>query len=624
VGGIYCRSMHAPENRLGEDVAWDLSSLTGTVDVAKGVTELFDRADTLVGDLQAARGTLASVSPADFAAVMRKVAEILTLVARAGTRAELEYVTDIADEKRGAIMAGARERSTRIATRMLFIELEWAAMTDEAAAAVIGDPALSFCKHHLTVMRATRPHLLSEPEERVLAEKSVTGTAAWTRLYEEQLSSVQVVIGSEEPMPLDAALSRLQSPSRSTREAAATAITAALAPGLRTRAYIYNTLLADKSTDDRMRTYSTWVSSRNLANQASDDAVKALVDAVTARNDIPQRWYKLKASLMGLDQLTFWDRNAMLSIEPPTVPSQGASGLSANPTDPIAWSEAKSIVLDAYHSFSPELGSAAKEFFDNPWIDVPVRAAKQGGAFCAPTVPGLNPFLLLNYSGTRQEVLTLAHEMGHGIHFLLSGQNQSIFELSMPLTVAETASVFGETVTFGRLLDAETDPYRRLSLLAGNVDGQIATVFRQVAMWRFEDLCHRQRRDQGEMSVDAIGSNWMKTQNELFGGTVDATGYESWWSYIPHFVHVPGYVYAYAFGQLLALSVYQRYLETGPSFVPDYIDLLKAGGSRSPEGLAAMVGCDLRDPSFWAAGLDLVDRTLKEAEEAAAIVASLT
>ena len=616
--------MNAPENRLGEDVAWNLSSLTDTVDVAEGVSSLFDAADAKVEVLQTVRGSLASLSPERFASVMTDVAEIQALVSRASGRAELEYVTDIADEKRGALMASARERSTRIGTKMLFIDLEWAAMSDEQAEVMISDSALDFCKHHLTVLRANRPHLLSEPEERVLAEKSVTGTAAWTRLFEEQLSAVQVVIGTEDPMPLDAALSRFQSPVESVREEAAHAITAALAPGLRTRAYIYNTLLADKSTDDRMRTYATWVSSRNLANQASDAAVQALVDAVTARNDIPQRWYKLKASLLGLDQLKYWDRNAMLKIEPKGGSGAGEeASVSAAESDLVEWNEAKAIVLDAYESFSPELGAATKQFFDNPWIDAPVRASKQGGAFCAPTVPGMNPFLLLNYSGTRQEVLTLAHEMGHGIHFLLSGQNQSIFEYSMPLTVAETASVFGETVTFGRLLDAETDPYKRLSLLAGNVDGQIATVFRQVAMWRFEDLCHRQRRNEGEMSVEAIGSNWLKTQNELFGGTVDTTGYESWWSYIPHFVHVPGYVYAYAFGQLLALSVYQRYLETGPSFVPNYIELLKAGGSRSPEGLASMVNCDLRDPSFWAAGLDLVDRTLIAAEEAAAIVRSL-
>ncbi len=609
--------MNAPEYRLGEDVAWDLAPLTDTADVAEGVNALFDVADAKTEELQQFRGRIAALSPAEFADVMHRAEELLALVSRAGTRAELEYVTDMADEKRGAVVAASRERTTRIGTQMLFIDLEWAAVPDDRAQTIIEHPDLAFCRHHLTVLRSARPFLLSEPEERVMAEKSVTGTSAWTRLFDEQLSAVKVALGSDDPIPLDAALSRLQSPDGEVRKEAASAITEALAPGLRTRAYIYNTLLADKSTDDRMRTYQTWVSSRNLANQASDDAVKALVDAVTARNDIPQRWYRLKASLMGVDQLKFWDRNAVLRIEPKDA------GSGERPSEVVAWNDAKAIVLDAYNSFSPELGNAAKEFFDNDWIDVPVRAAKQGGAFCAPTIPGGNPFLLLNYSGTRQEVLTLAHEMGHGIHFLLAGRHQSIFAYSMPLTVAETASVFGETVTFGRLLDAETDPYNRLSLLAGNVDGQIATVFRQVAMWRFEDLCHNQRRNEGELSVDAIGSNWMKTQNELFGGTIDTTGYESWWSYISHFIHVPGYVYAYAFGQLLALSVYQRYVETGSSFVPNYIELLKAGGSRSPEGLAAMVGCDLRDPSFWASGLQLVDQTLVAAEEAAAIVRSM-
>lgn len=590
-----------------EEPSWDLRPLTGTDDPTTGVQQLLETAKARVEAIEQHRGRIATATAEELSGLFRDVAEVQSLLSRAGSRAHLEYVVDMAEPARGALLASFQEQATAIGTRLVFVDLEWAAVEDARAEALLADPALSFCKHYLRVQRASRPYLLSEAEEKLMAEKSVTGTAAWTRLFDEQLSDVRVHLDGED-VPLDSALARTQHADREVRRVAAEEITKALAPGLRTRAYIYNTLLADKSIDDRLRVFPTWVSSRNLANQASDASVAALVAAVTARNDIPQRWYRLKAKLMGLDQLMFWDRNASLDLAE---------------TEKMPWADAVRTVRDAYYSFSAELGAAGDEFFDNAWIDVPVRKAKSGGAFCAPVAPGYNPYLLLNYTGTRHDVLTLAHELGHGVHFLLSSRSQSIFEMSVPLTVAETASVFGETVTFGRLLAQETDPRRRLALLASNIDGQIATVFRQVSMWRFEDLCHAHRRREGELSVDTLNGYWMTTQQELFGGTVDTTGYDSWWSYITHFVHVPGYVYAYAFGNLLALSVYRRFEEAGPSFVPAYLELLKAGGSRSPEDLAAMVGCDLRDPEFWNAGLALVDETLRAAEEAAAIVGTL-
>jgi oligoendopeptidase F len=281
------------------------------------------------------------------------------------------------------------------------------------------------------------------------------------------------------------------------------------------------------------------------------------------------------------------------------------------------FAEAREIVLDCYGGFSPELGDVAKAFFDDRRIDAPVRPGKRGGAFCASAVPSVKPYVLLNYTSRRRDVLTLAHELGHGVHFALAAR-QGIFHQSTPLTLAETASVFGETIVFGRLLEEDSEPASRLALLAENLEDTIATVFRQVAMNRFEDLVHTARREQGELSVDRFAELWAESQTELFGDSVEVTdGYRSWWSYIPHFIGSPGYVYAYAYGQLLALSVYERYEQTGAELVPRYLELLAAGGSRSPEQLGEMVGIDLSDPGFWQSGLDLVERQLTDAEAAA-------
>jgi oligoendopeptidase F len=379
-------------------------------------------------------------------------------------------------------------------------------------------------------------------------------------------------------------------------------VTTALEPGLRTRGFVFNTLLVDKSIDDRLRHYESWIASRNLSNEASDASVDALVTAVQARYDIPQRWYSLKAKLLGLDKLADYDRMASV----------------ASVEQEFGWSEARELVLDAYASFSPELAAIANRFFDEAWIDAPVRPGKRPGAFCAYTVPSRHPYLLLNWTSRRRDVLTLAHEMGHGLHAYLA-RDQGIFHQTTPLTLAETASVFGETVTFGRLLDETSDPEARLALLAESLEGQIATVFRQVAMNRFEDRVHNQRRDEGELSIDQFSEAWAETQYAMLGDSVEITdGYRTWWSYIPHFMGTPGYVYAYSYGQLLALSVYRAYEQQGAAFVPKYLEMLAAGGSRSPEQLGAIVGLDLADPAFWDGGLEIVAEQLAAAEAAAA------
>ncbi len=581
------------------DVAWDIGALLPTAGDA-GVDELLDAATAKATELESARGTIATMDAGTLATFMHGLEEIAELVGRAGNYVHLAFAVDTADPANGARLMRVEERSTQINTKLLFFDLEWAALDDERAEELVRDERLAFARHHLRSQRRYRPHLLSEPEEVILSEKSVTGASAWVRLFEELTASLRVDLDGAD-LSLEGALSRLQSPDGDERRRAAQAVTASLEPGLRSRGYVFNTLLADKGIDDRLRHFPSWVASRNLANEASDESVQALVDAVQGRYGIAQRWYSLKAQLLGVECIKDYDRMASVAVS------------DAH----IGWNEAKALVLDAYGSFSDEIAHTVQRFFDDSWIDAPVRPGKRGGAFCAYTVPSHHPYLLLNWTSNRRDVLTLAHELGHGVHAYLA-RPQGVFHQSTPLTLAETASVFGETVTFGRLLEQTEDPNDRLALLAESLEGAIATVFRQIAMNRFEDAVHTERRTAGELSVERFGELWYQEQHAMLGDAVEITdGYRSWWSYIPHFIATPGYVYAYAYGQLLALSVYARYEAQGDSFVPAYLELLRAGGSMAPEELGRIVDCDLADPGFWDAGLDIIQRQLDETEAAA-------
>jgi oligoendopeptidase F len=586
-------------DRTAADVAWDIEPLVdGRGD--EGVDALLDDAEQRADALASYRGRLGELDAAELATLMHELGTISELIGKAGSYAGLRFSTDTQDPSRGALLARTEERATAVSNELLFVDLEWAELPDEQVAPLLTDPQLEFCRHHLASARRYRPHLLSEPEERVLADKSVTGKSAWARLFSELTSTIEVDVDGE-AVSLEEGLSRLQSPDRDRRRTSAEAVTAALESGLRTRAFVFNTLLADKNVDDRLRHYDGWLASRNLENEASDESVQALVDAVVHRYDIPQRWYALKAQLLGVDRLADYDRMASI----------------ANSEDQFGWGHACDLVLDAYSSFSPQLADVAQKFLDESWIDAPMRPGKRPGAFCAYTVPSHHPYVLLNWTARRRDVLTLAHELGHGLHAYLA-REQGVFHQSTPLTLAETASVFGETVTFGRLLAETSDPAARLALLAESLEGQIATVFRQIAMNRFEDAVHVDRRERGELSVERFGELWASTQEEMLGSTIEITeGYRTWWSYIPHFIATPGYVYAYAYGQLLALSVYRQYEERGAEFVPAYLELLSRGGSAAPEELGRVVGVDLEDPAFWEGGLTIVDELLAAAEQAA-------
>jgi oligoendopeptidase F len=579
------------------ETEWDLDPLVygeGDDGVDRLLSEATERASSFS---ERYADKLETIDSEGLERAMLELAEIHDLVGRAASYAGLRFATDTADPPRGALLQRTQERATEVETKLLFFDLEWAALDDARAEELLKADGLDFCRHHLRTARRYRPHLLTEPEEKILSEKSISSESAWGRLFGELVSALRVDLDGDQ-VPLEVALSRLQSPDREQRRTAAEAVSNTLEPGLRTRAFIYNTLIYDKAVEDRLRSYPHWLASRNLANEASDESVLALIEAVRRRYDIPQRWYRLKAKLLGIPKVADYDRMAPVSAE----------DLS------YSFSDARELVLDTYESFSSEAGRITRRFFDERWIDAPVRTNKRGGAFCSYTVPSVHPYVLLNFTARQRDVLTMAHELGHGLHAALA-QPQGVFQFTTPLTLAETASVFGEALVFGRLLDQTADDQARLSLLAERVDGAVATVFRQTAMNRFEHLMHTRRRTDGELSVDRIAKLWTESQDEMFGDAVEMTdGYRIWWSYIPHFINVPGYVYAYAYGQLLALSVYGRYLEEGPSFAPRYLELLAAGGSRSPEELGAIVGIDLADPAFWDSGLQLVEQQLQAAE----------
>ena len=580
-------------------VEWDLAPLVddrGDDAVAEMIGEAERRAREFAG---AHAGRVASFDADTLRAAATELGAIYDLVGRAGSYAMLRFSADTDDPATGALLQDAQERGAAVETQLLFFDLEWQALPDDVAERLLEGDGLEFVAHHLRVSRRLGPYRLGEPEERVLTELRVTGRSAWSRLFEEQVAAVEVPIDGGQS--LEIAMSRLFSPDRDERRRVAEAVTEGLRPGLRTRAYVFNTLLQEKATEDRLRSFPHWLAARNIDNEASDESVEALVAAVRSRYEVARRWYRLKARILGVDRLADYDRNAGVT----------------QTEELMDFGPARDLVLDTYRGFSPAIGDVAARFFDERWIDAPVRPGKRSGAFSASTVPSVHPYVMLNWTGKRRDALILAHELGHGVHQALAAE-RGVFHQNTPLTVAETASVFGETLTFGRLLQQTTEPESRLSLLAESIEGSIATVFRQVAMHTFEASVHEARRSDGELSSDRFGELWAEAQEELFGDSVEVTdGYRSWWSYVHHFTASPGYVYAYAYGQLLALSVYQRYIDEGESFVPRYVEMLSAGGSLAPEELGRIVGVDLTDPGFWSAGLDLVERQLDEAEAAA-------
>jgi oligoendopeptidase F len=583
-----------------ENVRWDLS------DLFKSPTDPAIE-ETLADALKRAqafevryKGKVASLPPKDFAAMMRELEEDEELATKPEVYAYLLHSQNTEDNAAGRILARVREAAAERGSHGVFFTLELAQISNEQAAHLYADPDAAPYRHMVEEARKFRPHQLSEPEERVLTDFSPVGNAAWNRLFEELCARIRVDLDGEQH-PLEEALVRLREPERNVRREASAAITTALGQDVRTRAYIYNVILGEKAIDDRLRQFPTWISSRNLANETSDEAVQALVEAVTGRYDVCNRYYRVKKRLLGGDELHEWDRYAPV----------GEVARS------LTWDDSKALVLDSYKRFSPRAGELVEDFFTHGWIDAPVVPGKAGGAYCMPVTPRHHPYVMLNYTGKLRDAAVMAHELGHGLHDRLASKNH-IFDFHPPLTLAETASVFGEQLTFDRIMAEEKDPKVRLGMLCQQCEDAFATVFRQVAFNRYEDACHTLRRKEGELAVEQLGDIFQDKLQAMFGDALTLTEeHKVWWSYVGHFLHTPGYVYAYAFGNLLALSVYHRYLEVGPSFVDKYLDFLAAGGSTRPDELVRRLGMDITDPGFWDAGLKILDTMVTEVERLA-------
>ena len=595
----------AQEGGLAAGVRWNLDDLYPAPADAAIDADLAKAQADAEAFAERFRGRLASLDAAALAEAIDAYEAIQEPAARAGSYASLCFAADTASPENGARLQRVQEQSTAIRNALVFFELEWVALDDAKVDALLADPQLGARRHLLASMRRYRPHVLTEPEERLAEELANTGERAFGRLFDEILGDArfEVAVGGEtQSLSEEEVLSLLYAPDRDARKAAAVGLTAGLKQHSRTLAFIFNTLVQNKATEDRLRAYQTPLDARNLANEIDGDAVQALLAACDRGLPMVARYYRLKGKLLGIDELADHDRYAPLDETERALP----------------FDDARRLVLDAYGDFSPRMAEIAGRFFDEHWIDAELRPGKRGGAFSAATIPSAHPYVLLNYTGNLRDVMTVAHELGHGVHQFLA-REQGLFEQNTPLTTAETASVFGEMLVFRRLLKEEQDPKARLALLCGKLEDAFATVFRQAVMTRFEEKLHAARRSEGELPIERINALWMEANRPMFGDAVHLSDdYAWWWLYIPHFVHSPFYCYAYAFGELLVLALVKRYDEEGGAFVPRYLELLAAGGSDSPPALLERVGLDITDPGFWDGGLTLLEEMLAEAEALAA------
>ncbi len=595
----------APKDRQtgAENVLWDLSIFYASPDDPQIESDI-GRLRSLVAEFQARwRGNIARMTAADFAEAYKGLEAVYDLRGRLGAFAYLNFSTDTGSAAYQAAVARIEELEAQLSQQLVFFDLEWNALDDDAAQSILADPAIADYRYYLEAERRYRPYNLSEAEEQIIIEKQVTGSGAWTRFFTQMTSAFRFDwLGDEVNMTF--VLNKLRDADRDVREMAWRKLTEKLNEKSMELTFIFNTLALDKANSDQRRGYPSWLSSRNLSNKASDDVVEALVATVTSNYGLVARHYRLKRALLGYEELYDYDRYAPLNLKE----SEAF----------YVWEQARDIVLKAFDNFSPRMESVARQFFDKNWIHAPVLPNKRGGAFAASTVASANPYVFLNYLGDARDVTTLAHELGHGIHMALSGEEKGLFALYTPLTTAEMASTFAEMLVFQDLMTAEDDDEVKLSMLTEKIEDSFATVFRQISMNRFEDKMHRARRGEGELTSERFNELWLETQRDMFGDSVIITEeYGSWWSYVPHFLHTPGYVYAYSFGELLVLALYRIYQEEGEAFVPKYIDLLAAGDSDYPDKLLAKVGVDINDPGFWQKGIDVIGEWVAQAESLA-------
>ncbi|MCC5972028.1 MAG: M3 family oligoendopeptidase [Pararhodobacter sp.] len=586
---------------LGDLPSWDLTDLYPAPDAPEIARDLDWLDDACAGFAREYEGKLAALDAAGMLQCLRRYEEIDITAGRLMSYAGLRYYQNTTDSERAKFMADIQDRVTVATTPLVFFTLEINRIDDQALDALFrNDAELARHKPVFERMRAMRPHQLSDELERFLHDQSTVGAAAWNRLFDETMAGLTFeVAGEDEPLPLEATLNLLTDTDRARREAAARALAQVFDKYTRLFARIHNTLAKEKEISDRWRKMPSPQHGRHLANHVEPEVVQALRDAVVAAYPrLSHRYYALKARWMGLEQLEVWDRNAPLPIEPPKT---------------IDWGTARSIVMDAYAGFSPRMAELAEPFFDKGWIDAGVKPGKAPGAFAHPTVTTVHPYVMLNYLGKPRDVMTLAHELGHGVHQrLAAGQGELLS--ATPLTLAETASVFGEMLTFQKLLAGAKTPAERKTLLAGKVEDMINTVVRQIAFYDFECKLHDARR-KGELTPDDLNALWMSVQAESLGPVFDfMEGYETFWSYIPHFIHSPFYVYAYAFGDGLVNALYAVYHEAPEGFQDKYFEMLSAGGSKHHKELLAPFGLDASDPAFWDKGLNMIAGFIDELE----------
>ena len=588
-------------NALGDLPSWDLSDLYASPEDEQIFADLDEAESSAKRFIDAYAGKLTGLAAGDADALAESVRIYEALgdaLGKIGSYARLLYEADGSSPVHAKFLGDIQERLNTIGSGLLFYELELNQISDDELASALKSAALAHYEPWLRDIRKERPHQLPEDVERLFHEKSVTGYSAWNRLFDETIASLRFDVDGEE-MTIAPVLNLMSSPDAATRKSAALSLTGVLGENLRIFTHISNTLAKDKEISDRWRHFGDIADSRHLANRVEKEVVDALEAAVVeAYPKLSHRYYALKAKWLGMDRLEHWDRNAPLPEADERL---------------IPWDEAKDTVLGAYAGFAPEMAEIAGKFFDRKWIDAPVRPGKSPGAFSASTVPSVHPYVLLNYQGKTRDVMTLAHELGHGVHQVLAAK-QGALMAPTPLTLAETASVFGEMLTFRALLAGAKDKSARKAMLAAKTEDMLNTVVRQIAFYRFERKLHGARR-KGELTSDQISAMWMEVQAESLGPAIHlGAGYETLWAFIPHFIHSPFYVYAYAFGDCLVNSLYAAYTEAPEGFAGRYFELLGAGGSKHHSELLAPFGLDAREPVFWSRGLEMISGFIDELE----------
>ena len=586
-----------------KDIRWNLGDLYSGIDdprIEADMAALLERARSFE---ERYRGRINSpdLTPSLLLEALQEYEAILQEENKPASYASLAFAADTADPKKGALLQKTIEWSSQISIHLLPFSLELLELDDSVLEPVLESELLSNYRHFVRSHRAFRDHRLSEPEERILEEKATTGSRAFERLFEETVSGIRFEVahaGETRIMTEAEVLALMRSPDRELRRAAAEALTDGLKAHSRILTFIFNTLVQDKATDDRLRRFDRPEASRHLSNELSHETVETVIRVCEENYPLVARYYHLKRQILGYDELTHYDRYAPLFESRREVPFE----------------EAKAVVLDAFERFSPRMRQAAEAFFLNGWIDAEVRPGKRGGAFCSPVTPDLHPYVFVNYLGKIDDVMTLAHELGHGVHDMMA-RCQTYLNYSGTLPIAELASTFAEMLVFERLQQT-SELEERLALYAEKIEGSFATIFRQAAMYRFEQALHRARRERGELTADEIGSMWQEHIQRMFLDSVRlGDDHKFWWMYISHFVGSPFYVYAYSFGELLVMALFSRYKSEGPPFADKYLNLLAAGGSLSPRELLAQVDINIDDPEFWRGGVRVLENLVAEFEE---------